>query len=66
MTNPEAGKKRPGEPVTWKDSSSLEDWVRKAFEAGHIEEAASLVRCLPKERREHYRKILKEIRGARK
>jgi RNA polymerase-interacting CarD/CdnL/TRCF family regulator len=66
MTSHEAGKRRPGESVTWKDSSSLEDWVRKAFRSGQIEEAAALVRCLPKERREHYRKLLKEIRGTRK
>lgn len=49
---------------TWKDAQSLEEAFRNLIKCGEREKALALVKFLPVERKEKYRKIWLEETGA--
>lgn len=47
----------------WSQCGTLEEWIRKALKQGLDAEVAALVKLLPEEKKEKYRKIWKEVKG---
>ena len=50
--------------LPWTEASTLEQFIQKAFEEGRFSEALPLLRCLPEEKKTHYRKMWTECVNA--
>jgi ribosomal 50S subunit-associated protein YjgA (DUF615 family) len=54
------------EKVSWKNASSLEEWVEKMIRAGDIEAVTKMMEFIPKDQREKYREIWRRVNQERK
>lgn len=54
-------------PIEWKDSQTLEEWLKSEFEAGRAgsPEVKAIVAAMPKEKRDQYRKLYAEWKAGK-
>lgn len=50
------------EDVSWKESQTLEDWIKQAITHGHEDQVVPLLKALPEELRIKYRKLWLEMK----